>query len=177
MSVPRQADTVVVGGGTAGAAVAGLLAGQSDDETARWATVAVDTATANGMLQTVAAEGTETIRHLEQWMWPAPEDWFERVRRAAADVAGRTPTVRIDLVEPLTDREWDVIRYLPSRLTVREIAAELYVSVNTLKSHMKAVYRKLGVSSRQEAAGVARTLLAARRRESGSQPGSGTPSR
>ena len=54
----------------------------------------------------------------------------------------------VDLVEPLTGRELDVIRFLPSRLTVREIADELYISQNTLKFHLKVIYRKLGVSSR-----------------------------
>jgi LuxR family maltose regulon positive regulatory protein len=48
-------------------------------------------------------------------------------------------------------------------LTVREIADELYVSVNTLKFHLKVIYRKLGVSSRAEAAEVARRLMSVRR--------------
>ena len=51
-----------------------------------------------------------------------------------------------------------MLRFLPSRLTVREIADELYVSVNTLKFHLKVIYRKLGVTSRAEAAAWARRL-------------------
>ena len=51
-----------------------------------------------------------------------------------------------------------MLRFLPSRLTVREIADELYVSVNTLKFHLRVIYRKLGVNSRAEAAEVARTM-------------------
>ena len=51
-----------------------------------------------------------------------------------------------------------MLRFLPSRLTVREIADELYVSVNTLKFHLKVIYRKLGVTSRAEAAAKARQL-------------------
>ena len=66
--------------------------------------------------------------------------------------------MQLNLVEPLTDRERDVLRFLPSRLTVREIADELYVSVNTLKFHLKVIYRKLGVTSRAEAAAKARQL-------------------
>ena len=59
-------------------------------------------------------------------------------------------------IEPLTERERDVLRFLPSRLTLQEIANELYISMNTLKFHLKVIYRKLGVSSRAEAAEVAR---------------------
>ncbi len=62
------------------------------------------------------------------------------------------------LVEPLSDRELSVLRYLPSRLSNREIGAELYVSLNTVKSHVKAIYRKLGVESRDDAVRRARQL-------------------
>lgn len=62
------------------------------------------------------------------------------------------------LVEPLSERERQVLRYLTTRLLTREIAAELYVSVNTLKTHIQAVYRKLDCSSRREAVDRAREL-------------------
>jgi LuxR family maltose regulon positive regulatory protein len=58
---------------------------------------------------------------------------------------------RAGLVEPLSERELTVLRYLSSRLTSAEIAQELYVSVNTVRSHIKAIYRKLGVNSRRDA--------------------------
>lgn len=60
------------------------------------------------------------------------------------------------LVDDLTDRELSVLRYLPSRLSQREIAAELYVSLNTVKTHCKAIYRKLGVDGRKPAVQAAR---------------------
>ena len=47
------------------------------------------------------------------------------------------------LVEPLSPRELNVLRYFCSQLTYREIAAALYVSVNTLKSHVRSIFRKL----------------------------------
>ena len=59
-------------------------------------------------------------------------------------------------VEDLTERELSVLRYLPSTLSQREIAAELYVSVNTVKTHSKSIYRKLGVDGRKAAVQVAR---------------------
>lgn len=61
-----------------------------------------------------------------------------------------------DLVEPLSDRELAVLRYLPSQLSQREIASELYVSLNTVKTHCKAIYRKLGVDGRKPAVQAAR---------------------
>ena len=58
----------------------------------------------------------------------------------------------------LSTRELTVVRYLASRLTNKEIAAELFVSTNTLKTHVKRIYQKLGVSSRTEAVTEARRL-------------------
>ena len=54
-------------------------------------------------------------------------------------------------VEPLTSRERAVLEYLPTMMTNTEIARQLLVSVNTVKTHLKAVYRKLGVARRREA--------------------------
>lgn len=72
---------------------------------------------------------------------------------------GRT-TVRaaptVELVEKLTDRELAVLRYLPSGLSQRDIANELYVSINTVRTHCRAVYRKLGVGDRHAAVQAAR---------------------
>jgi LuxR family maltose regulon positive regulatory protein len=119
---------------------------------------AVDIATRCGMLQTVASEGSEVLELVERVV-NTPADWLDRLRRSA------TPTRRYEerqpdeLIEPLTERERDVLRFLPSRLTLREIADELYVSVNTVKFHLRLIYRKLGVSSRVEAAEAARRML------------------
>ena len=60
------------------------------------------------------------------------------------------------LVEDLTDRELAVLRYLPSPMSQREIANELYVSLNTVKTHCKAIYRKLGTGDRKAAVQAAR---------------------
>ena len=60
------------------------------------------------------------------------------------------------LVVNLTDRERAVLHYLPSQLSQRDIANELYVSLNTVRSHCKAIYRKLGVGDRKAAVQTAR---------------------
>ncbi len=55
------------------------------------------------------------------------------------------------MVEPLTEREQSVLVHLPTRLSNTEIAAELYISVNTMKTHVRNIYRKLSVSDRDAA--------------------------
>jgi LuxR family maltose regulon positive regulatory protein len=58
----------------------------------------------------------------------------------------------------LSPREIDVLRLLPSRLSQREMAAELYVSFNTIRTHTRVIFGKLGVTSRAEAVARAREL-------------------
>jgi LuxR family maltose regulon positive regulatory protein len=58
--------------------------------------------------------------------------------------------------EPLTDREKDVLRLLQGSLNLHEIAREMFVSFNTVKTHTQAIYRKLDTHSRAEAVRIAR---------------------
>ena len=67
-------------------------------------------------------------------------------------------TARRTLVDPLTERERTILRYLGSTLSNAEIAGELYLSVNTVKTHQRAVYRKLGAEGRRDAVRRARAL-------------------
>jgi LuxR family transcriptional regulator, maltose regulon positive regulatory protein len=62
------------------------------------------------------------------------------------------------LAGALTTREVDVLRRLSGPIPLRDIGRELYISHDTVKSHAKAIYRKLGVSSRSEAVAVSRKL-------------------
>jgi LuxR family maltose regulon positive regulatory protein len=62
------------------------------------------------------------------------------------------------LEEQLTDSETRVLRYLPTHLTVQDIADELCLSVNTVSTHRRHLYAKLGVHTRHEAVNRARTL-------------------
>ena len=60
--------------------------------------------------------------------------------------------------EQLTERELIVLRYLPTMLKAAEIAKDLFVTVNTVKSHLRAIYRKLDVATRRTAVERAREL-------------------
>ena len=58
----------------------------------------------------------------------------------------------------LTDSEVAVLRFLPSHMTNQEIAESLFLSINTIKTHLSSVYRKLGVANRRQAIAQARRL-------------------
>jgi LuxR family transcriptional regulator, maltose regulon positive regulatory protein len=77
------------------------------------------------------------------------------LRRMSTQGSSQPPAV---LVAPLTDREQHVLRYLASTLSNTEIAAELYLSVNTVKTHQRMIYRKLGADGRRDAIRRAKEL-------------------
>jgi LuxR family maltose regulon positive regulatory protein len=64
---------------------------------------------------------------------------------------GYPPVARPELDEPLTERELEVLRQLPGNRSIGEIAAALYLSTNTVKTHLRHIYRKLGAAHRREA--------------------------
>ncbi len=74
-------------------------------------------------------------------------------RKPVSSPAGPEPPL-----EPLSESEIRVLRYLPTHLSAPEIADELYVSTNTVKTHMRHLYAKLGTHRRAEAVAHARAL-------------------
>ncbi len=77
-------------------------------------------------------------------------------------VLEREPTTRSSksdpLLDPLSERELAVLRFLPTMMSNAEIAGEMFVSVNTVKTHLKHIYRKLDVSERRDAVRRGREL-------------------
>ncbi len=103
------------------------------------------------------AEGGAAVRRLLARHATLPTAYAPLVAElvdALEPASGRPP----GLLEPLSERERDVLRLLPTLLPNTEIAGELFVSVNTVKTHVKSIYRKLDVSSRREAVARARQL-------------------
>jgi LuxR family transcriptional regulator, maltose regulon positive regulatory protein len=104
--------------------------------------------------------------------------WLRRVLRADPDLAhvyrdllepdlvgparepAPKPGARVApvMLEPLSGRELEVLQYAAEMLDTTEIAAVLFISVNTVKSHLKSIYRKLAVTHRGEAVRRAREL-------------------
>ena len=104
---------------------------------------------------------------LAQALWPFAvlpdrlrEALLERaVQRPQADATqapldvllGSVAQAPPQLEEPLSERELVIVRHLATGQTLGQIGAQLYISVNTVKSHVRSVYRKLGATSRREA--------------------------
>jgi LuxR family maltose regulon positive regulatory protein len=62
------------------------------------------------------------------------------------------------MVEPLSERELEVLRLVADGLTNQAIADELFIAVSTVKSHTNSIYGKLGVRNRTQAVAEARAL-------------------
>jgi LuxR family maltose regulon positive regulatory protein len=86
-----------------------------------------------------------------------------RIQRLLSQTRGRTPTAARGIppatgIQELSEGELRVLRLLASNLTQREIGAELYLSLNTIKSHTRSIFRKLGASTREPPVARAREL-------------------
>lgn len=94
------------------------------------------------LLVDVGAELMPVLERLAATNQPTP--YLQRLLRSSR-------AQRASLVEMLSDREWEVLALLRQKLTDREIAQQLFLSVLTVKKHNRNIYRKLGVSGRQQA--------------------------
>jgi LuxR family maltose regulon positive regulatory protein len=110
---------------------------------------AVALAEPEGYLAVFAEEGEQMGRLLAALAKRDGASGYLRRVQAAAGGAPRASTAAP--IDPLSDRELDVLRLLGSDLGGPEIARELFISLNTLRTHTKNVYAKLGVASRREA--------------------------
>ncbi len=87
---------------------------------------------------------------------------FDAMEEKAVSVV-RSDHASQALVEPLTNREFDILDLLAQRLRNKEIAARLFVSPETVKGHLKNLYQKLDVHNRREAVLKAAEIAAASR--------------
>jgi LuxR family maltose regulon positive regulatory protein len=104
---------------------------------------------------TGAAELLDALPHHETAHGALLGDIVDLLRGAPRPSAERE---RLSLREELSPSELRVLRYLPTNLTRPEIAQELYVSVNTVNTHIRNIYSKLGARDRSSAVGRAREL-------------------
>jgi LuxR family transcriptional regulator, maltose regulon positive regulatory protein len=120
-----------------------------DDATARrnLATV-VAAAEAERNIGLFRAAGRHALGPARVLYRAAPTAFLRALVDRLAETATRRPGPANELVEPLTERELVVLTLLPTRMPNDEIAQRLGVSLNTLKTHLKHIYRKFGVTGR-----------------------------
>jgi LuxR family maltose regulon positive regulatory protein len=85
-------------------------------------------------------------------------NYVARILAAFRDEVRMPPPAMAALVEPLTEREVEVLRLIVAGLSNPEIADELYIAVSTVKSHVNHIFGKLEVKSRAQAMAKVRTL-------------------
>jgi LuxR family maltose regulon positive regulatory protein len=125
----------------------------------RWLERALDLAEPQGLLLPFLLLPSVDLLHRHSRRRPAHGALVRQILDALG--AGRRqaePEVPRQLLEPLSASETRVLRFLPTNLSAAEIARELYVSVNTIKTHMRNLYSKLGAHGRTEAVEKARAL-------------------
>jgi ATP/maltotriose-dependent transcriptional regulator MalT len=116
---------------------------------------ALDVASEHGIVSAFVWAGPEVIR-LVEGLPDRPTPFHRQVLDCARELL-RVPADAV-LSEPLTDRERELLAYLPTRLTNAELAARFFVSVNTVKTHMAHIYRKLDAPNRSAAVSRATEL-------------------
>jgi LuxR family maltose regulon positive regulatory protein len=112
---------------------------------------AVALAEPEGYVRVFADEGEAIARLLAALAKRVGATGYLSGLHSAAVGAGRSSSATQGLIDPLSNRELDVMRLLMSELTGPEISRRLFVSLNTLRTHTKNIYAKLGVTSRREA--------------------------
>lgn len=116
---------------------------------------ALDLARPQDLMRVFLTEGEDVIDLLQavrsEGDSPERNNYIDRMLQKIGLSAFVRPSPTQDLLEPLSPRELEVLRLLPTELTAKELANELVISVNTVRSHMKSIYAKLGVHSRRQA--------------------------
>jgi LuxR family maltose regulon positive regulatory protein len=101
-----------------------------------------------GFIRTFVDEGLPMAALLrEAAKHGTDSNYVHQLLAAFGKAEGRTPATQL-LIEPLSKREFEVLRLLGTELDGPEIARELMVSLNTVRTHTKSIYNKLGVNNR-----------------------------
>lgn len=120
---------------------------------------ALSLAEPEGYIRVFADEGAEMERLLRHAANRGIQPrYVSRILEAFQPLQESTPPAAQALLEPLSDRESEVLRLLATSLSALEIADRLYVAPSTVRSHTKSIYAKLGVHRRLDAVECAKTL-------------------
>ncbi|MEY4105204.1 MAG: hypothetical protein RLZZ478_567, partial [Actinomycetota bacterium] len=113
----------------------------------------------HGYRQYLLVQGDRFLSFLISAVAEMPSPFLERLARDAGELLRNKLTSTTVLPEPLTRREADILRHLASEKPIAKIASDLRITKNTMKTHLRHLYRKMGASDRRDAVQKGRELL------------------
>lgn len=166
MKNPRQAERIAKNMPSATAldkfrrdlVLATVLIGERD-KAIRYLKSALEIAISNGYFRAFLQMPQPAKELILDIAASTPTTYLENLARAIRNQSSATAKGLSAMSKPLTKKELAILRRLESELPIAQIAELLSITKNTIKTHLKSVYRKLEVESRQEAVEKARKLL------------------
>ena len=118
----------------------------------------VDLAMPNQFFQIFMQQRPEVQELIIQLAGKQPTVYLERLASALRKQMQTSQSIASSANSSLTKRELDILRRLSTGLPISQIAAGLHISNNTIKTHLKSVYKKMGVDSRHSAVAKAQEM-------------------
>ena len=113
----------------------------------------------HGYYQYLLIQGDRFLSFLISAVAEIPSPFLERLAREASELLRNKLTSATVLPEPLTRREADILRHLASEKPIAKIASDLQITKNTMKTHLRHLYRKMSANNRKDAVEKGRELL------------------
>ena len=133
----------------------------SDSPTRQYKEVreAVEVGSKHGYFKHLLTQRSDVIQQYISLVAEYPTPYTERLAKAAGERLYEMMQGGQDPSRSLTRREADILRHLGTGMAIKQIASDLCISKNTMKTHLKSIYRKLGAANRQDAIEKGKKLL------------------
>ena len=120
---------------------------------------AIEIGSKHGYFHHFLTQRSDIMQHYISIASAIPTAFNERLARAAGEELNKMMIAKNDAGEALTRREADILRHLATGLPLKDIATNLNISKNTIKTHLRNLYRKLGAEDRKDAVEKGKKLL------------------
>ena len=151
LSIPRQAITFYL--------FKAYLLKDSPAAQLKAVAKAVEVGSKHGYFHHFVTQRSDILQQYISLASESPTAFNERLARAAGEELNKMMIAKGPAGEALTRREADILRHLATGLPLKEIAKNLSISKNTIKTHLRNLYRKLGAEDRKDAVEKGKRLL------------------